>query len=80
MILAPTRAASPKISLAQSVCLGYVERSSVLRSTREVALRLAAYGANEIKEGRRISPVQIFLGSLGASSSGFPSQAEQLEN
>lgn len=30
-------------------------------STQEAAQRLAADGANEIKEGKRISPVQIFL-------------------
>jgi Ca2+-transporting ATPase len=33
-------------------------------SAQEVAQRLAADGANEIKEGKRISPVQIFLGQF----------------
>jgi len=33
-------------------------------SAQEAAQRLAADGANEIKEGKRISPVQIFLGQF----------------
>ena len=33
-------------------------------SSQEAAHRLAANGPNELKEGKRISPLQIFLGQL----------------
>jgi len=33
-------------------------------STAEVAQRLAANGPNELKEGKRIGPFQIFLGQF----------------
>jgi len=33
-------------------------------SSQEAAQRLAADGPNELKEGKRISPLQIFLGQF----------------
>ncbi|MDP3186590.1 MAG: cation-transporting P-type ATPase, partial [Anaerolineales bacterium] len=41
--------------------LSQVGSSATGLSTQEAAQRLAADGPNELKEGKRISPLQIFL-------------------
>lgn len=68
MTSAPTNAAQPKNKawhnqFAEDV-LTQLGSSATGLSTQEAAQRLAADGANEIKEGKRISPVQIFLGQF----------------
>lgn len=44
--------------------LTHLDSSATGLSAQEAVQRLAADGANEIKEGKRISPVQIFLGQF----------------
>ncbi len=44
--------------------LSQVGSSATGLSTQEAAQRLAADGPNELKEGKRISPLQIFLGQF----------------
>ena len=68
MTSAPTIAAQPKNKVwhnqsAEEV-LTQLGSSAAGLSAQEAAQRLAADGANEIKEGKRISPVQIFLGQF----------------
>ena len=68
MTLAPTIAAKPKNqawhNLSVEDVLTQVSSSASGLSAREAAERLAADGPNELKEGKRISPLQIFLGQF----------------
>lgn len=68
--LGTTIAAQPKKAWhnrsAQDV-LAQLGSSATGLSAQDAAQRLAANGANEIKEGKRISPFQISFGSLRAS-------------
>ncbi len=65
MTSAPTIAAQPKNqawhNLSAEDVLTQVGSSATGLSAREAAERLAADGPNELKEGKRISPQQIFL-------------------
>ncbi len=44
--------------------LAHLDSSAIGLSAQEAAQRLAANGPNELKEGKRISPLQIFLGQF----------------
>jgi Ca2+-transporting ATPase len=44
--------------------LAYLGSSATGLSAQEAAQRLAADGSNELKEGKRIRPLQIFLGQF----------------
>lgn len=68
MTTAPTIAEHPKGEawhhLSAEEVLAHLHSSSTGLSALEAAKRLAADGPNELKEGRRISPLQIFLGQF----------------
>ena len=68
MTPAPAIAASPKgeawHSQSAEEVLAHLGSAATGLSTQEAAKRLAADGPNELKEGKRISPLQIFLGQF----------------
>jgi Ca2+-transporting ATPase len=62
----PARAGQPQKnqawhSLAAEETLAQLNSSAAGLSTKEAAVRLAAHGPNTLKEGKRISPLRIFL-------------------
>ncbi len=64
----PARAEQPKgkawHSQSAEEALALLGSSATGLSAQEAAQRLAADGPNELKEGKRISPLQIFLGQF----------------
>ena len=68
MTTAPAIAAQPQGKAWQSQSaeevLAQLGSAATGLSAQEAAQRLAANGSNELKEGKRISPLQIFLGQF----------------
>jgi Ca2+-transporting ATPase len=68
MTTAPTITAPPKgeawHSQSAGDVLGRLSSAATGLAAQEAAKRLAADGPNELKEGKRISPLQIFLGQF----------------